>query len=117
MAKIGPKHGKKWDAPNPFWDGKWDIFGSRWARFGQFACALIFALWIPKWPNLGPKFVTTVPGSWTLRDGTRGIFGLFLACFGPWAVRAEIVPFGPAEAQCGQKTHTPGRNRTPKMIF
>ena len=80
MAKIGPKHGKKWDAPNPFWDGKWDIFGSRWARFGQFACALIFALWIPKWPNLGPKFVTTVPGSWTLRDGTRGIFGLFWAC-------------------------------------
>ena len=39
-----------------------------------------------------------------------GDFGPFLAPFGPRPVQAGIVPFGPAEAECGQKTRTPGAN-------
>ena len=40
-----------------------------------------------------------------------------LTCFGPRLVWAEIVSFGPAEAQCRRKTCTPGRRRTPKMTI
>ena len=46
-----------------------------------------------------------------------GDFGPFWACFGPRPVPAEIVSFGPAEAQCRRKTRTPVRKRTSKMII
>ena len=70
--------------------------------------------------HMMPKWILSMKRDTKLHrrqsQSRRARFLVILARFGPWPVRAKIVPFGPTEAQCGQKTRTLGQTRTPKMI-